>query len=214
MREVWMQSRFGKAIDLVSPREDQVDFMEICRTLADINRFGGHAAPNVSVAFHTLIGVDICPPEILPLWLAHDMHEDRIGDITTPQAEALAEIAKSCGSPHTANDRYCAVSDAIKEAKLRHDSVIHSAAGLPLPTAEQKMAIRKVDLRCLVTERRDFMAPTPRAWHPGVEMQVAAPNIYRDGQFGTTPGRVAWRLYALCVVHFPKLRIRELGEAA
>ena len=205
MSDVWTQSRFGNVIDLVEPTTYQVDLWEICLTLASINRFGGHASPDVSVAFHSLIVADLVDHDHKGYALVHDFHEAYIGDITTPVADALAETAKQLW-PHEPIRASMLVRDTIKELKGRHDYAIYTAAGLECPTTLQKQVIREADLRALVTERRDFMAPKPQDWHPGIERIAPAKRIYATGDFGSTPKRVAWRLMAECEKYLPVFR--------
>jgi hypothetical protein len=87
-------SRFGNRIDLIDPTPAQVDFAEIAETLARVYRWTGAAKYDVSVAWHTIIGVEIARWQKLewaiPHWLLHDAHEARLGDIATPVAQAIA----------------------------------------------------------------------------------------------------------------------------
>ncbi len=211
MTDIWMQSRFGRATDMVHPTVEQVDFWEICLTLAHINRFTGCASPSVSVAFHTLLVADLVDEPLKPYALLHDMHEARTGDISTPAAQALGEIA--CELYEDSSEaRY--VKDVIEELKGRHDGVILSAAGLPPPTLEQKAEIKIADLRALLTERRDFMSRPPKPWHESIEALEPAPNTYRDGHFGQTPSIVALNLFRTCERYFPALPAPAYAKAA
>lgn len=168
MIEVWAQSLNGRAIDLVHPKVDQVNFREIASTLAGINRYAGCSDKPVNVAHHSLIALTAAKrrqasPLLLAMVLIHDAHEGNgLGDWTTPAAQALAAIADEVyGAPHRDSLR-----GSIAEIKRRHDLVIHEAAGLPMPTAEQKAFITECDICALNTERRDFLAPTQRTWAP------------------------------------------------
>ena len=202
MSNVWSQSRFGNVIDLVEPTTTQVDLWEICLTLASINRFGGHADPAVSVAYHSLIVADLVDYDHKGYALIHDFHEAYIGDITTPVADALAKTASQLW-PDEPIRASMLMRDTIKELKYRHDCSIYAAAGLEYPTPTQKQVIREADLRALITERRDFMAPAPRDWHPGIERIEPAKRTYAAGDFGSTPKRVAWHLMAECEKYLP-----------
>ena len=196
-----MQTRLGRKYDLIAPKAADINFYEICLSLANINRFAGATESPVSVAFHTMIADDLAPPSISPWVLAHDLHEFAITDITTPVAEALAEIAQE-------QHRFGAeiVTQAIKGLKRRHDIAIHAAAGLPMPTAEQKALIKVADLRAMKTERRDFMLPPPEPWGDVFETAIPAPHAYRDGYYGWRPAIVAQRLYQRMCREFPALR--------
>ena len=202
MNDIWMQSRFGKALELVNPTVEQVDFAEICGTLADLNRFTGCAMPSVSVAFHSMIVADLVDEPLKPYALAHDMHESRIGDIATPVVAALVEIATDLN-----HDDYGArlVKATIKELKRRHDAVIWQAAGLPVPTETQLAAIKIADTRALLTERRDFLMTKPKPWNAAIEALTPSSRIYWYGYFGGTPDEVARTLLDQCKHYFPAL---------
>lgn len=192
---VWSQSLTGRALELLHPTVAQVDFLEICDTLSTIHRYTGAASKPVSVALHTLIAVDAAGWDLKPWVLLHDFHEARIGDIGTPQAEALAETAREiCGDLG-----FHAVRDAIREAKHRHDVVIHQAAGLALPNARQIIGIRASDIRALATERRDFLARCDQRWHSSIEAIEPLPRVYRR----RPDAAVADDLYALCKAMLP-----------
>ncbi|HYA07741.1 MAG TPA: hypothetical protein VEF90_17775 [Xanthobacteraceae bacterium] len=208
MSDIWLQSRYGYAIDLVDPTPQQVDFSEICYTLARINRFTGAADPSVSVAFHTMIVADLVDESLKPYALLHDMHEARTGDIATPAADALAEFGRQAGLGLGSYDGDLIVRRAIKEFKRRHDQAIHEAAGLKWPlTRDQESAIKLADVRALMTERRDFMRWPPKPWNAELEAVEPSPTIYREGHFGSTPRDVGGRLLAMCLDYLPAFRL-------
>jgi len=209
MSTIWMQSRFGKRIDMLEPRVQDVDFREACLTLAHINRYSGAASPTVSVAFHSMIADDLAPPDIRPWVILHDFHEYVVGDGTTPFAQALNAIANR-RTPFSCIDT---VKKSIHELKLIHDFAIFTAAGLPMPTAEQRQRIREIDLRALATERRDFMAPSPMDWDAECQNAVPASNIYVGGQYGWRPEVVAERLHQRLEKLLPCFQ-SNLAEAA
>lgn len=172
-----MESLYGQALDLLNPRIDQVDFEEIAHSLARITRFTGATEKPVSVAQHTLICADIAPFALKPLVLLHDAHEQRTTDLGTPQAKTHAAIAGEMYGP-TAPD---IVAGAWAEFKHRHDVVIHKAAGIPLPDAEQKAAIKRIDLLAMRVEVRDFNGDQMArgAWPEEVRRLVPPPKRYR-----------------------------------
>jgi len=130
--------------------------------------------------------------------LLHDAHESRIGDITTPAAEALAHIAEQLFP--AAGKRI--LDTAIHALKRRHDVAIHTAAGLALPNLDQIRAIKRADLIALATERRDFLAPCKKPWHPQIESVRPLPRIYTL----KSPADVADRLYAMFCDYLPALQ--------
>jgi hypothetical protein len=197
MSNIWAQSLQGKRIDLVEPAADLVDFDEIAVTLSHTVRYAGNAQKPINVAQHTLLVCEAGPQELLP-WLAlHDAHEAYIGDITTPTAKAIAHFA---GRIRHGGD--IAVRDAIAHLKEMHDIAIHSAAGLPMPTAEQRVAIRKADLIALATERRDFLNTCAHRWDEAVEQTRPLPRVHRL----KSPGESALRLGGLFHSILPALK--------
>jgi len=194
----WAQSLRGNALELVEPTVEQVDFREIAETLATLNRYTGCAQIPISVAQHTIICCENAPVEIRPWILLHDCHEaGRVGDIGTPQLEAFCKIAEQMYGL-TASD---IVRATIDEAKRRHDLVIHRAAGLPMPTPEQRAVIKRLDLAALATERRDFLNRSKRAWHPAVEAAQPFRKVYRY----VPPAMAAESLYGAFCAYLPSL---------
>lgn len=202
--EPWAQSLRGKAINLIAPGTDTVDFDEIADTLAHIVRYAGCAPRPVVVAQHTLIALEAArrgneSPTVQAMVLLHDAHEGHgIGDITTPVMEALAEQHVRIYGP-TRRDE---LRTALNDIKRAHDAVIHQAAGVPLPSAEQRRAIHHYDLVALATERRDFLSKKQRNWHPAVE--AATPLTKR--QVLMSPAEAASKLQRAFRSLLPALR--------
>jgi len=183
----WLNTRSGRVFDLLEPTPAMIDFDEIAESLAKICRFGGHTALHWSVAQHSVLCAREASPRAAPYALLHDAHEAMIGDLTTPFKNALFWVlaglpATSTGMPATstevaAPDRDKAL-DLLRDIRQRfasfehrHLAAIHSAAGLswpaPRPIAEE---VRWIDLRALVTERRDLMIRAPLPWSRSVEL--------------------------------------------
>jgi 5'-deoxynucleotidase YfbR-like HD superfamily hydrolase len=200
MPDIWTQTRTGKAFDLLAPDPDMVDFAEIAETLAYINRYNGAFEKPISVAQHTIIVFDAADPEDRAHALLHDAHEAFIGDISTPTAQALATMAGAIEGQRAES----AVKAAIVTLKLQIDVAIYAAAGLPQPDARARRRIRTADLRALQTERRDFLARTPKPWAADVEAHAALPKTYRLRPASV----VAEDLYKLFKTHLPALRRR------
>lgn len=195
----WIPAVTGQPIDLVVPRADQVDFRSLAHALANTHRYGGHGETQVSVALHTLIGLDLCPAGLEPWWLIHDGHEWTLGDITTPALQALSLIGDEVAGSTSGG---AAVRGAVQEFKRRHDIAIHAAAGLPLPTFQQRAAIAEIDERCLATEHRDFHRASARPWAHEARSVKPARKLHR---WAAAP-KVAEQLLARFERHLPALR--------
>lgn len=158
----WMATVSGKALDLLNPTVDQVNFRDMAISLSQLNRWCGQSQAIVPVALHLIIGCDIAPPELRPWWVLHDGHEERIGDMISPVKVLFRTLAHQMFGPEAAAQ----IEAVLKEAERRHDAVIYEAAGLPLPTLAQKIEIKRVDVMAAATEMRDFHGPQERAWSP------------------------------------------------
>lgn len=145
----WMQRVGGGSFDLMAPRPHQVDFEEIAHALSHLCRFAGHTRKFYSVAEHCCRVADILPPPLRIYGLLHDAKEAYIGDITTP--------VKCCLRPPTLQQFVTAVEKPI-------DSAIYAAAGIDTPPPSVAEAVKFADETLLVTEKRDLMAPSKRAW--------------------------------------------------
>lgn len=153
----WAQCLSGKPFDMTAPTPDQVDFADMARQLARINRYLGASRLNISVARHSLNVakalwmIENADPETVLYGLLHDGHEYVVGDIPQPVKELLAEIYGTL--------------DPLKAVTRRIDAAIFMAAGLPLVMSEsQARLVKMADARMLATEKRDFLNPSLRDW--------------------------------------------------
>jgi hypothetical protein len=195
---VYMHGRSGRGIELVQPTAEAVDFREIAETLAGINRYTAAFETPISVAQHTVIACEAVAESFKPWVLVHDFHEQRIGDLGTPQVNMLATIASE-----RFQDGEIIVRDAIREAKRRHDVAIHEAAGLTMPGAAQRIEIKRADLVAMRTEIRDFNGnkACPCGWPEGLFDIKPLPRVFR---FRSPPDAAA-ELYALMQRYLPAL---------
>lgn len=176
-----MQSLTGRSITMARPDAREIDpITDLPEMLARITRFNG-AVPGgiLSVAQHCVMMADVVIEEVgdanlAALALLHDGHEYIWGNITTPQAEGLDEIAIELHGKNFAG----VISAVIAEAKRRADAAIFRACGVPYPpTAEQVRAIKSYDLRMLATERRHLLITSNKRW--GARIEQAKPLAMR-----------------------------------
>lgn len=147
-------TRYGRTWNLLDPQAWNVSFGEIAEVLARIPRFNGHTQEHYSVAQHCCLAHDhVCEgddPELRLLALLHDAHEAYIGDIITPVKEAFCELPGGDG-----------VDIALEHLKVRHDMVIHVAAGLPKLSYTSSLArVKEVDKLLLLNEQYQLMHPS------------------------------------------------------
>lgn len=118
-----------------------------------------------------------------PYALLHDAHEAVFGDLTTPFKNALFWLLAglpTCVDGEPTPDRLTAetlhgeMRRRFTAFEARHLAAIHAAADLPWPVPPTIAdEVRRLDLRALVTERRDLMIRSPLPW--GREIEAARP---------------------------------------
>lgn len=203
---VWLQSRQGRALDLVEPRPGQVDFAEIADTLALINRYVGASTVAVSVANHTLIAYRAActagaTERERALVLLHDAHETRIGDKATPVKAMEYAVARQMFGLKGEDT----LRQVMAEIERRHDAAIYMAAGIDPPTEAEHAFVKRCDLTALVTERRDFLSRPPMPWAPSIEAVPPLPSRQRL----LPPARAAIELHELFLSHLPGARAQS-----
>jgi uncharacterized protein len=122
---------------------------EIANSLAQINRFNGHASRPYSVAEHSLLVADLAqqegvPPIVQLAALMHDAHESITGDISSPVKWT--------------------VGLAWEVFEHRIAAEFHNAFGLRSAMHSHRASIKRWDLIAMATERRDLM-PFDEAIH-------------------------------------------------
>lgn len=173
----WMQTLSGKAFDLFYPDPKLVDFEnDVSSHLAKISRFSGATKGDVgySVAQHCVVGAESIyeatgSTRLAAIFLLHDAHEAFCGDIATPTAKTLAEIANDMGEYGST-----IVSDAIKELKGRIDGAVFAAAGVDLPDETESAAIKHHDVAMMNAERAALKRQVPRSWGSAIDAVPAA----------------------------------------
>lgn len=166
---IWTQLPSGRMVDMLDPTPADIDWMgDVAPALSLIARFDGACAVGGrpwTVLDHLVTGHDIAQSRMgdrmAQLFLLHDVHEFAIGDISTPSARAIAAMADRL--QHNAG---AFVTVGIKALKDRWDRAIFAAAGVELPTAQEKAALHTLDQRMLITERNHMMAQPWRSWGP------------------------------------------------
>lgn len=196
--DIWTQTRHGRAFSLVNPDPADVDFTEIALTLADLPRYAANFEKPVSVAQHTLIVMEAADPDDRAHALLHDLHEAYMGDIITPTARALAAVAGQLYGAGAADT----VTVAIQALKARIDTAIYQAAGVALPAPDRYARIHQADMIALQTERRDFLARSPKPWDRRIESYPTLPKVQRLRR----PADVADELLKNFKIYFPALR--------
>ena len=153
----------AREIDPRNPQRDDITIEMLAHSMAQINRFTGHASRPYSVAEHSLLVCEIAERELrLDVWglfaaLMHDAHEALCGDMHSPGKGVL-------GAPWYAWEFTCS-------------SAVRSAFALWSGSAENRDEIKLADEIALATERAQLMPKTPSPW-PVIER---LPYEYRRG---------------------------------
>ncbi|WP_075216103.1 hypothetical protein [Mongoliimonas terrestris] len=186
----WIQTASGRAVDMVEPAAEMIDFpVDVAPALARLPRFGGQVqAGPYSVAQHCVVGAGVILEEtgradIAAAFLLHDAHEAYLGDLTRPLQNALAYFAGLAGGAYSlgAIDKgvqraHCnkAVEEGIALIRSRFDAAIFAAAGVPLPHWHDEIArsVRHTDDRMLEMERLQLFGPCERPWTADPERKL------------------------------------------
>jgi uncharacterized protein len=176
----WMITRSGLEHHLCGYEVlmNAIDVSDIACSLAQTNRFTGHASRPYSVAEHSLLVADLASVAghsvvVQLACLMHDAHEAYTGDQSSPAKRAI-------GLPWVAFER---------------QQADHVRRSLGLITAFQSHhdVIHRFDMVALATERRDLTPWRPgrhRTWPlldtPGIEISPADVDLNEPGRAART----------------------------
>ncbi len=133
----------GRVVDILRPRADEIDPLNIVSGISRVQRFGGqfNAFECYSVAEHSVLVSKLCLPQNAILGLMHDASESFVGDLVTP-LKRQAEIR------------------GYYEIEHRWMLAIGHALGVGDRLANLPIDVKVADLRALATERRDLFIPS------------------------------------------------------
>lgn len=139
----------------------------VAHSLAQINRFCGHAHRPYSVAEHSLLVSDLLMDTYGPLaalaGLMHDAHEALIGDCTSPVKAEMRRLAsaRSFEASHLPHGRAYSDFDRVEACA---QAAIRATFGLITISHLFEQEVHAADMVALATERRDLMPEHPEAW--------------------------------------------------
>lgn len=144
----WLQTHYGRAVDLEKPTVDQIEIDDIAFALSRICRFTGHV-DGYTVAQHSVLVMQCFAEapkkasakvkarfrDVRFLALLHDAHEAYVGDVSSPLGSLLPDF---------------------KVVSRRLEAVVHERFSITKNLQLHKL-VRNADLSLLATERRDLM---------------------------------------------------------
>lgn len=156
----WIQSLGGRKVTPRALQRDQVgNLHEVATVLSRRNRFSGATRRPYSVAEHCVLGAENLPAAFAGAFLLHELSEVYLPDVPAPlKPHLIVEVALAEGS--TSVERV-----PWSELERRHTRTILEAWDLlSLEPLIYSREVRLMDLRMLVTEKRDLMGPEPEPW--------------------------------------------------
>lgn len=157
-----MQTYSGKAFYPRDPRADEICIEDIAHALSMICRYNGHCLEFYSVAQHSVMVSNLCPPSQSLEGLMHDAAEAYLGDMIRPLKHDQSAMAQEFILRERVLEQYIA-----RVFKLEYGTTPHGWSNW----------VRHADDIALATEARDLMAPPPYPWHklPNPDLETIVP---------------------------------------
>lgn len=158
----------GQTISLRSPAHSLISIDTIAHSLAQINRFTGHAARPYSVAEHSLLVAEIIERagfgSLAALaGLMHDAHEALVGDVTSPVKQEMRRHATAMAFESRQLPQARAYSD-FDRVEAAAQAAVRARFGLIVISRHFEHIVGAADMQALATERRDLMPAHPEPW--------------------------------------------------
>ena len=141
MNAPYVSTFLGNRFYLTRPHIDDVAIEDIAHGLAYQCRFNGQTNAFYSVAQHSLMVMDLVPPDHRFAALLHDAAEAYLGDMVKPLKNLFPEFS-------------------VIEARVM--AIIGEKFGLDL--THLALSIKQADLVALATEKRDLMPHSTEPW--------------------------------------------------
>jgi uncharacterized protein len=152
----WIQTYTGKHFDLLNPKTEDIDPLDICVSLAQQCRFSGHTSQFYSVAEHSVRVAGIVSERAQRWALLHDAAEAYIGDISRPMRAAMKAVSM------TGIEWSKSIEDGIARCIIERFELKYLEEGI----IEE---VKKADNKLLATEARDLLPGGPiDKWTDGI----------------------------------------------
>jgi uncharacterized protein len=158
-----IQTYSGGAIDLFSPKPEDVNLRDIAHSLALTNRYTGHSLHPYSVGAHSLHVSRLVRPELRRHALFHDAEEAYLGDWST----ILKKVMRALG-----------MGWAMSLLTKRFTKAIRTKFNLRELTEEEEAEIKWADRAALTVEHRVLMLQVDNSdfYWPFVEWDSIPPE--------------------------------------
>lgn len=151
LENIWIQVVGGLKFYPMNPKFDNIPIESIAYSLARICRFTGHIKKEIefySVAQHCVLGSYMISPENALSFLMHEIDEFALSDLASPIKKYILkdynELSKKFWIP------------------------LAKKYNLPYVMSDE---IKEVDIKMLLTEKRDLMDASPEIWEQEKEYQ-------------------------------------------
>ena len=167
MTATTIQTWSGTPFDLLNPRIEQINLLDIAHSLGKLARFNGHTRFHYSVAQHSvlvtmLLSADESTAPYQREGLMHDAVEAYIGDIATPLKRAL-------------RDQWSVFErDPLTDLTMKIERLIAQKFGLIYPWP---IEVHNADKEALRIERRHVMHPSSGVSWEGVGVTAVEAHI-------------------------------------
>lgn len=184
--EPYKVNAMGETVFLLRPEATRIHLYSVAHHLAQLNRFTGACRYPYSVAEHSVHVMHLAGKatggdrEVMRAALFHDAHEAYLGDVASPEKQALAELGGAEAFEHL---------DAIWSARCRVAFEVSWDARI-------EAVVKRADFVALMTERHALVPESP-AWPDMAEDE-------RDDEWFTTRAR------RLCPYHHGWRGYRDL----
>lgn len=145
----WIQTRSGKAFDLLRPLASAIELDDIAHSLSMLCRFVGHTPHFYSVAEHSVYVSRCVPKRFRRAALLHDAHEAYVGDLSSPLKRSIDAGVLVSGFHSIVDVIDLRVAERFELGDDMDDPRIHQA-----------------DLAVLAAERDQLFPHQAREWPP------------------------------------------------
>jgi hypothetical protein len=142
LSDTFVVTASGRLLDLLNPRPEDVEPIDVAHALANACRFGGHVREFYSVAQHSVLVSRLVPPGYELAALLHDAAEAYVGDLVRPLKALLQD--------------FTAIEARVAAAVAARFGI--DAQDLDSPE------VRRADVVALLTERRDLLPEARGTW--------------------------------------------------